>query len=266
MTLTAVYSNDFSRVRLEASALPAGTTQVTFDRSTDLIHWEVVRGGTLVQVSAAVAKRDDYEFTAGVQNTYRATHYDVNKVQLGQETVAITPVLTSVWLKSVARPFLNLKLAQCSVADGAISRRGRGGMFDVIGRTNPVAVSDVRSAIEFTLRGVTSTFAEAKALDYLLMSGDILFLQAPASSRVPTIHAFCGDSARELKGARTSEVSTWMLPLTEVAKPGAFVIGALATYRTLTHRYATYSAVLAANATYASLLDLAADPSEVVIP
>lgn len=212
-------------------------------------------------------KLDDYEFTADVENTYRATYYDDAEVQVGSpDTVAITPVIDSVWLKSVARPFLNMRLRNCGVADGQISRRGRGGVFDVIGRTNPVAVSDVRSAIEFTLRGATLTFDEAQALDYLLMSGDILFIQAPSTSRVPTIHAFCGDSSRQLKGTRTSEISAWLLPMSEVAKPGAFIIGVLATYRTVLNRYAIYADLLAAESSYASLLDLVADPSEVLIP
>lgn len=219
-----------------------------------------------LRTTVAGAKLDDYEFTADVENHYRATYYDVDEVQVAQDTVDITPLLDSVWLKSVARPFLNMKLLKCGVADGQIGRRGRGGVFDVIGRTNPVAVSDVRSGIEFTLRGATATFAEAKALDYMLISGDILFIQAPSTSRVPTIHAFCGDSSRQLKGPAASEISAWLMPMTEVAQPGAFIIGVLVTYRTVLHRYATYSAVLAAHATYASLLDLVADPSEVVIP
>lgn len=76
MTLTSTYNGDLSRVQLVISSAPAGTDYSVVERSTDQITWVTVRGGDALTLVSGAAKLDDYEFTPGVPNYYRASHVD----------------------------------------------------------------------------------------------------------------------------------------------------------------------------------------------
>jgi hypothetical protein len=70
---------------------------------------------------------------------------------LNEQTDDITPTITEPWLKSVARPFLNQPVT-FGGDTFAMERPARRGVFDVVGRSLPVAVSDVRSSRRYSLR------------------------------------------------------------------------------------------------------------------
>lgn len=114
------------------------------ERSTDSIRWTTVRGGLDRDGTAGAAVRaDDYEFADRAANFFRVRVYDPDSGRtLGAETDQITPTLAGVWLKSLIRPFLNRVVSVRGY--GEVTRRSRAGVFDVIGRSYPVAVTDVR--------------------------------------------------------------------------------------------------------------------------
>lgn len=184
---------------------------------------------------------------------------------LNEQTATIAPTLTAVWLKSIARPFLNQAVQVIWAPAVVYSRPARTGVFDIVGRTLPVAVSDVRTSRRWTLLLRTDDTAAAENLDLILASGDVLFLQAPPVCDMITGYIAVGDVTREHHPLRPARV-TWTLPVTEVAAPGPDVVGSTVTWQSVLNAYATWADVIADNATWADLLTLIGDPSEVIVP
>lgn len=183
-----------------------------------------------------------------------------------RETDSITPAIDRVWLKSIVRPFLNREV---TVRDfGDITRPDRGGVFEVVGRSYPVAVTDVRGSRRFSLELRTLTEAEADDLRLILASGDVLYLQVPPtgqSSAVPTAYVSVGD-ATERRPTSITAVRLFSLPCTEVAPPGPDVVGATVTWQTVINAYATWADLMADQATWADLLELVGSPGDVIVP
>jgi hypothetical protein len=249
------YDPVLSRVRLHITGIPGPTTTVRFERSTDQVRWVTVRGGDAVPVIAGEASLDDYEFAADVANYYR--------VGVTLFTGSITPVLDGVWIKSIARPFLNRKVTVVDFSD--IQRASRAGVFNVIGRSDPVAVNDLRGSRQWTLDVLTHTLAEASDFDLVLASGDPLFVHVPADCPVPGGYVTVGDTT-ESRTARRSVRRIFSLPCTQVAAPGPDVVGATVNWQTVLTAYPTWADVLAAHPTWSSLLELIGSPADVVVP
>ncbi len=182
---------------------------------------------------------------------------------VADDSDSITPTITDVWLKSVQRPFLNQSVNVSTVGD--ISRAARAGVFPVVGRTYPIAVSDIRTARQWDLGLWTDDAADGQKLELLLASGDTLLIQAPAAANLPTGYVSVGDvSERRISGL--NPVRVWSLPCREVAVPGPDVVGSTSTYQTVINAYATYADLLADQPTYADLLELIGDPEDVIVP
>lgn len=258
MSLTATFDPILSRVRLAATALDDGAAAL-FERSRNGIYWVTVRGGTAVEVSGSdTAALDDYEFAPGAVNHYRVT--------CGADvfTDDITPAQTAVWFKSITRPFLNR--AVTVVGHGDITRPARNGVFPVIGRTYPVAVTDVRLSRRWEMTVKADTVSDADALDLVFASGDPLYVQVPPSEQdIPGGYVVVGDVTRRRFG-HVSQRRWFDLPMTEVAPPGADVVGATSTWETLVAEFGTWADVLAAFGTWADVLEYVADPDVVVVP
>lgn len=272
MTLTLAYDQQLSRVRVTATALPAGATTAKLERSLNGIRWELVRGGLALTVITtagppAVAEldrpADDYEFAPDVENTWRLTTYDAGGVALGSETAALTPALGArPWLKAIARPYLN---APVTVQDySEVTRPGRAGLFDVVGRSFPVAVAEVRGSSRYTLFLLTETREERRHMAAILAAGEVLLLQVPATADTPAGYLHVG-AATEQRTARRSERRIFALEVVEVAAPDAALVGATSTWETVRNNYAQWGDVLAAYATWADLLELIAQPEDVIV-
>jgi hypothetical protein len=143
MSLGATFDPILSRVRLAATALDPAPTAL-FERSKNGVYWTTVRGGSAVTVSVSdTAGLDDYEFVPNIVNYYRVT--------AGADiyTTTITPSQSGVWFKSITRPFLNRAVTVVDHTD--IERPARMGVFNVIGRSFPIAVTGVRGSRRRTL-------------------------------------------------------------------------------------------------------------------
>lgn len=260
MTVTLTYDTELSRVRIDASGLDLSATTADVERSTDQVTWTAVRGGLGVPVSSGAFELpvDDYEFSADIQNFYRVTP-DVGLA----ETNSITPVLDKAWVKSIARPWLNQEV---TVADySEVKTKARSGVFDIVGRSFPVAVSDIRSGKSYTLEILTETQTDERDFEILLASGDPVFVHVPASSLVPGGYYTVGDTAERRLG-RTSIKRVFALGLTEIAAPGPDVVGSTVTWQGIIDEFATWSDVLNAFPTWEDVLEHVASPSEVIVP
>lgn len=232
------------------------TDLVKVERSTDQVRWTTVRGGEALTPVAVDLSLDDYEFAPDVTNYYR---------WLGRVS-SITPTLNGVWLKDIEKPFLNKQITVRDFRD--ISRSDRGGVFEVVGRSYPVTVSDVRGSKRWTLDIRTSTAEESEELDLLLSTGDILFVHTPATGRlsaVPNGYIYVGTSNEEVLRDQGLLTRIFSVQCTETAAPGADVIPAVGTCQTVINAYATCSDVLAAFATCADLLELVGSPADVIV-
>lgn len=186
---------------------------------------------------------------------------------LTTETSSITPTITQVWLKDITKPFLNRPL-DCIPNQSPITRRARNGIFPIVGRTFPVAVTDVRLARELAIEVITQTTDEWEELDLIMATGDIFFIQTPPGDPLPTMYVAVEDTTmrRPLRQRRCSnDWRVFTLPLVEVAAPSSDVMGSLGTWQTVINTYATWTTVLAAHSTWASLLTLVGTTDEVIV-
>jgi hypothetical protein len=263
MALTATYDATLSRIRLAAGSLGASATYAVFDRTTDAITYTTVRGGAEVTVSSQNASLDDYEWDPGVATTYRVRSYNASDVLQQTFTDSITQDLDQVWIKLVARPFLNRAV---TVADfGPVERPARAGVFPVIGRSFPVSVADVRSSRRYVLQVLTESPSEAGDIDLLLATGDPVFVHVPSTSAVPSGYYAAGDTS-EARTGRISDRRMFEIPLTAIAAPGPDVVGASITWQGVINAYADWTAVIAAHTDWQDLLELIGSPTDVIVP
>jgi len=87
------------------------------------------------------------------------------------------PVQTEVWLKSVAYPLFNWEI-ECTDWD-ALTYDSRVGLYDIKGRHEILAITDVGSSGSFGLTFVTRSAAANRSVLALLTYGGVLLLQPP---------------------------------------------------------------------------------------
>lgn len=257
MALNLTFDATLSRVRLTGTVLDDGST-AKFERSKNNIYWTTVRGGSVVTINGSdVATLDDYEFVPGQVNYYRVT--------AGPDvfTASITPSQTGVWLKSITRPFLNRAVVVTEHSD--IVRPARNGVFEVMGRSYPVARTDVRSSRRWAMTVKADSVDDADALELVFASGDPLYIQTDGEHDIPGGYVVVGDVTRRRYG-HVSQRRWFDLPCTEVAAPGADVVGATSTWETLVAEFGSWTAVLAAFGSWSDVLEYVADPSVVIVP
>jgi hypothetical protein len=246
-TLPVVYS--FENLSVNADAV--------LERSTDQIRWTSVRGGVDLGLPGSTYIVDDYEFVPGVINYYR--------LRATGSTVAanITPTIDRVWIKNLSRPFLNTAVRVADWDD--VEWPDRNEVFEIVGRSRPLAVTDVRLSRLTGLTLVMESVAEASDFADRMAGGDPVFIQVPPDCPVPSMYAVVG-KLRESHKRPTSQYRYFELPLTEVAAPAPEVVGATSTWQTVINTWATWADVIAANATWQDLLDGVADPEDVIVP
>lgn len=241
------------------------------DRTTDGVTYTVVRGATDVGVTvtgcALEHTVDDYEFPVGVPVTYRVRSFTDGDYLGVTTTCQITVNLDQVWFKSIGRPFLN-QVMDCVLNPSPVTRRARNGISPIVGRSFPVATTDLRMSREVTVQVVTQTTEQRQDLDLLLASGDPIFVQTPAGHPLPTMYAVIEDTAEErpvLNRLCNNDWRLWSLPLVEVAAPGPDVVGSTSTWQTVVSTYATWADVMLAHPSWADLLELIGDGTEVIV-
>lgn len=188
------------------------------------------------------------------------------------QTATITPGDVSecggsiVVVKSVARPFLNRRVDVVNPGTvKTVSRPSRVGIFDIVGRSFPIAVSDVRKSRRWTMTLRTYTEDESDAVDLLLASGDVLYIQVAPGCPIPGGYVAVGDVEQAAHPLRPHR-KTWTLPCVEVAAPGPDVVGSAVTWQTVIDAYASWNDELGDQPSWAEMLTLIGNPTEVIVP
>lgn len=224
--------------------------------------WDYCIQTTRVNVAAG-----SFVVTGGASALSSSMVMDFKPADLVQ-TANITPAIGGVWLKSVRFPFLNRQLF-CVTNISPITRRTRTALFDVIGRSYPVAITDLRRSKELSVDVVTQTTTQWQDLDLALSTGDDMFLQTPASYPYPSLYVVVGDvtMARPLLNRScNADWRVFTLPLTEVAAPGPDVVGSTVTWQGVLNAFATWQDVVSAKATWLDLLQSVGTPADVIVP
>jgi len=119
----------------------------------------------------------------------------------------------------------------------------------VVGRTEPVAVTDVHSSRRITVTLRTSSSDEADRLDDALSQGRPLFLHVPTSVALPSMYAVAGDYAAS-RPSKLTQVRFWDVALIEVSPPPPSATAPPTTWQNIIDAYPTWQDVIAAFPTW----------------
>lgn len=247
MLFSCDYDPRRGRNRISARGLPtAGVRAIVESRPESRSAWRAVRGGKVgLSGGAFVRTVDDYEFIAGRDNAYRirvlSTPENVTEVTISSATVTLPATNPGVWLKFIVQPALNQQVALIDWSE--ISRPSRVSLYDVVGRTDPVAVTDVHSSRRITVTLRTATNDEAQRLDDALSQGRPLFLHVPDPLALPSMYAVAGDYSASRPSKLTS-VRFWQVALIEVAPPPASAVAPATTWQNILDSYTTWQDVI----------------------
>jgi hypothetical protein len=227
-TLTLVAQSDDARVAVvcEANAGDATTDYFEAQRSADGgSNWEFVRtpneDGT-ISVDDGVGGTLDYEAPNGVACLYRARAVHVYDEDLVAASAWVQGTATwssrEVWVKHPTLVSQNRTFTARSRPDR--NRVGRQGVFQALGATYPMAVSDTRGGPTGNLTLLTESQADRDDLDQLLDGGVPLLLQFPAAAGEPDRWVVFAE-----QGTQRIADKSWVrdmdesLPWSQVARP-----------------------------------------------
>jgi len=132
-------------------------------------------------------------------------------------TVAVPATGKGTWLKSLGTPSLSCNVYAATLP--AWSADIATAVIQVIGRSDPIVVQDVRQYETGTLEALTRTAADEGALRALLASPGPYLLQWPASGSADR-YVTVGKVDRKRTSNQFSDPNrVWTLPLTQVARP-----------------------------------------------
>lgn len=225
-TLVATADDANGRVELDVTGNSgdATTEAIELQRSIDGgATWEPVRldtdtDGIVTGTSATVY---DYEAPNGTEVDYRARalhDYSGEWAASAWAEDAATWFGTDWWLKHPNQQSLNMTVTVRAFEP--VERAGRQGVFQPVGATAAIVVSDTRSPASGTVTLRTDTASERDGLDALLDTVGTLLLQAPPSHGEPDRYIRVTGSQRARVSGRATmgyrfDTLTWV----EVAKP-----------------------------------------------
>lgn len=202
--------------------------------------------------------------TGGAAAISRSTAVTFPKIAFtNQEINSITPAVAYYRIKNPSRPSLNIRVVPTAMSE--ITRTSRTGVFNVLGRTLPVTVSDVMTSRVFTLEIDVNGYSLKDDMDNRLSLGEPMFLQPPTQTgAVPTCYFVIDGDCVFTEDAVMSGSYTVTIPCREVAKPGSTVYGDTYIWNDVVTNYATWTDVLAAVSTWSNLIDKISTNSVIV--
>lgn len=235
-----------------------GNTPVTAGNDAGHVWW------TKPKTTLTSEPTNTYVITGGAAAVSKAAQVAFGqRANTGVDTQTITPAPTDVYLKNPQRPGLNTKITVTGIGD--ITRPARTSVVDVLGRTYPVAITDVQGSRQLTITVTVPDLAAYQNLDNLLLTGEPLMLQGPSDlCDVPSMYVVVGDT-RGYRNSKRAKRRYFDLPLVEVAEPSGSVAGSTITWNDVVATYATWNDVVAAFPDWSSLVS-AQSSAVVVVP
>lgn len=233
-----------------SAPVPATATIQRVDGSGTVL---AVRGAELATLVAGAWVGDDFEAPLDEPFYYVATSTDRPGVSLLSATYNM-PSNGATWLKHPGRPFLNTKVEVAQAPDW--TRPVTQGVFDVLGRSAPIAVTMRRSSPRGDLTLNTTDDAGRAALLALLDDGSPLYLQTPDGNGVGSVYVSVGEvTEARLTHIGTTQARRWTLPLTVIDRPVGGVLAAGNSWADVLASYASWSQLLQTEGTWTGVLE-----------
>lgn len=194
---------------------------------------------------------DDFEVPIGTDFTYTATADDIPGAVLTSPTYRINT--TDTWLKHPGQPALNNHFDVQHGPD--LTHPVSQGIFDVIGRTTPIAVSLRRNSARGELTLITWDATERAALLGLLQDGTPLLFTAPDDHGIGPAYLAIGEVTEE----RISPIGNrperrWTLDFTIVDRPTGAALAVGNTWADANGTYTSWQTLQATEGTWQGLL------------
>lgn len=253
--------SQWGSVSLRVTLDSAATTATVWRQNATTGERSIVRTGDAMAVLGGAGIAFDHEAPPGSTLTY--TVIPANGASAGVESAGATVTTAtipahSVWVKDPHAP-VNSRLVTGRSVMRPSSRTRRQGVFEVVGRANPVVVSDSLGARtgEVGLLGLAR--ADRTPIRRLVESS-VLLIQLDASLDEPSRFVAISTDSEEPFGPRALGITDWILSVVEVdrpATPGAPLMIPGQSYAEFTGRFASYSAASSAFAgkTYLDVIE-----------
>lgn len=186
-----------------------------------------------------------------------------------QATTVYTPVFPNknvkpYWLMNPARPGQNIRVEITGFSE--ITNGGRTGIFEIVGRSAPVIISDIMESNSFEFTIDAATKSEAKEIAGRLALGDPMFLLVPdPNADIDTFYF----TATSMKRSVDAPGGSWSITVQarEVSQPAPAVYGSTYIWNDVATDYVSWTAVVAdpQNATWSNLVDRISD-DVIIVP
>ncbi len=249
MPATITPELDPSRARIGVRLDGFPDTDVTVYRVAGGVR-RVVRSANPVRPLGGTALVFDYEAPlGGVPSRYEATDAATGAVISATGTLETT----QTWVKSPSQPALNTAATFVDVPSMQAPRRQQ--VFDVLGRPDPIVVSDVRSSLRGQLQWRSMTAEDTDRILGLLRGSPVVFMQVPATP-FGERYASLGDAdAASVFDFQGPIAAVWTVGYVEVASPPGGVVGDLGgNWQTLLDEGGTWGSLRDAGGTWLGLL------------
>ena len=229
-----------------ASPVPTVTLTVTIDTPANVVAWTIYRISAvdarlpvwLGSTSSGAYTLVDHTAPLGVPVTYElAVVYAASSTTVTSAPVTITGT-TGCYLTDTAS---GVTLRVTLVTWPAREREPRQAALEVLGRADPVVLSDVHSTPAGQWRFHTTTDADTDALTDLLTAQAIAILRTQPGTSIPNVTASVGKVNEVRVGDRGDDQRRWIdvdiqeiAPLPATALPLDATLGGLAVYDGIT--------------------------------
>jgi hypothetical protein len=245
ITVTTFPRAGMARVSIDFTGSATAAT-ATLVASLDDGTSYVVRGGGPVTLSGKVGVVDDFEVPLDIGVIYTATANGGDILSTGTITIGASEAFgqPTSWLKDPAVPARNVPVQLSGGLE--LSYPARMGVFDVIGKSNAVAVAGVRGAIRTRITLATLNPASIDDVRGILLSGNVLLLQTPAGYKLGNLYVAVND-VTEVYPTRILRLSAryWQLDVVQVDRPVGAYVAALNTWAVATATYGTWATMAA---------------------
>lgn len=179
--------------------------------------WRWVRFAAPATLTGGVWTNSDFDVPTGVGFWYAVRDSAGNQL-VSDDVYVVAPGSTVAWLKHPTRPALNTRLRLTRIPD--LVRPVTSAAFSVLGRPNPVAVTNVRGGPTGTLDFETATDAERLRFERIFADGYPLQVSLPPGVGQQTYYV----AAMELTEARVThygpeQTRLWSVPFVVVDAP-----------------------------------------------
>lgn len=260
--ISTTVDTTYARIGVTVTGFPSDDPVTVYRQYADGTGSPVaVRGASPMNIISGTGFQWDYEAASGVAYKYYA-----NTGAADVFSASVTMNLSSAHIVGVGQPSLNVDVLPEAVPD--TTRRARSTVSDVIGRRNPVALTDIRAGLTGELSLITVTDTESDDLDLVLSESTLVFLQLP-DTRFGARYVLVGDvTEAPFTGLRgVDEGAMWTLEFTEVDRPGGDISGDPAvSYQLLKDSVQSFSALLIATDNYLDLRSGIGLDASVVVP